>query len=80
MFDNSNLITAWDRNLLVGVSCSITDWVWACHLSDLAVRQEYKKEGIGRQLINLTKEKSWWRTAEEPMADLAAKLAELVAF
>jgi predicted N-acetyltransferase YhbS len=58
MFDNSNLIiTAWNNDLLVGVSRSITDWVWACYLSDLAVREEYKKEGIGRQLINLTKEK-----------------------
>lgn len=58
MFDNSNLIiTAWDNDLLVGVSRSITDWAWACYLSDLAVRQEYKKEGIGRKLINLTKEK-----------------------
>ena len=58
MFDNSNLIvTAWDNDLLVGVSRSITDWVWACYLSDLAVRDDYKKEGIGRQLISLTKEK-----------------------
>ena len=58
MFDNSNLIvTAWDNDLLVGVSRSITDWVWACYLSDLAIRDEYKKEGIGKQLINLTKEK-----------------------
>lgn len=58
MFDNSNLIiTAWDGDFLVGVSRSITDWVWSCYLSDLAVRESYKKEGIGRQLINLTKEK-----------------------
>lgn len=58
MFDNSNLvITAWDNDLLVGVSRSITDWVWACYLSDLAVRDDYKKAGIGRQLINLTREK-----------------------
>jgi ribosomal protein S18 acetylase RimI-like enzyme len=58
MFDNSNLIiTAWDKELLVGVSRSITDWVWACYLSDLAIRDEYKKVGIGRKLINLTREK-----------------------
>ncbi|MCR9226796.1 MAG: GNAT family N-acetyltransferase [Flavobacteriaceae bacterium] len=58
MFENSNLIvTAWDNELLVGVSRSITDWVWACYLSDLAVREEYKKMGIGRKLISLTKEK-----------------------
>lgn len=58
MFDNSNLIvTAWHNDLLVGVSRSIIDWVWCCYLSDLAIRDEYKKEGIGRKLINLTKEK-----------------------
>lgn len=58
MYDNSNLIvTAWDGELLVGVSRSITDWVWSCYLSDLAVRDEYKKEGIGKRLIHLTKEK-----------------------
>ncbi len=58
MFDNSNLIvTAWDGDLLVGVSRSITDWVWSCYLADLAVRSDYKKEGIGKQLINLTREK-----------------------
>lgn len=58
MYDNSNLVvTAWYKDLLVGVSRSITDWVWACYLSDLAVRNNYKKKGIGRQLINLTKEK-----------------------
>lgn len=58
MFDNSNLIvTAWDDDLLVGVSRSITDWVWSCYLADLAVRKEYKKKGIGKQLIKLTKEK-----------------------
>ncbi|GAA0743254.1 GNAT family N-acetyltransferase [Gaetbulibacter jejuensis] len=58
MFENSNLIvTAWDNNLLVGISRSITDWVWSCYLSDLAVRNDYKKRGIGRKLINLTKSK-----------------------
>ena len=52
MFENSNLIvTAWDNELLVGVSRSITDWVWACYLSDLAVRGNYKNMGIGRKLM-----------------------------
>ena len=58
MYENSNLIvTAWDGDLLVGVSRSITDWVWSTYLADLAVRDDYQKLGIGRQLINLTKEK-----------------------
>ncbi len=58
MFANSNLVvTAWDNDLLVGVSRSITDWVWSCYLADLAVRDEYKKSGIGKKMIELTKEK-----------------------
>ena len=58
MFDNSNLIvTAWHNDLLVGAARSITDWVWACYLSDLAVRDAYKKAGIGRHLISLTRER-----------------------
>ena len=58
MFENSNLVvTAWDNDKLVGVSRSITDWVWCCYLSDLAVDPGYKKSGIGKKLIELTKEK-----------------------
>ncbi len=57
MFKNSNLVvTAWDQDRLVGVSRSITDWVWCCYLSDLAVDPDYKKSGIGRKLVELTKE------------------------
>src|SRR5574343_139451 len=58
MFDSSNLIaTAWDNDLLVGVSRSITDWVWSCYLADLAIHPDYKKSGIGKELVRLTKEK-----------------------
>lgn len=58
MYENSNLvITAWDKELLVGVSRAITDWAWSCYLADLAVRQGYKNSGIGKKLIDLTKEK-----------------------
>ncbi|HWJ26937.1 MAG TPA: GNAT family N-acetyltransferase [Flavisolibacter sp.] len=58
MIENSNLlITAWDQDILVGVARSITDWVWSCYLADLAIRHDYKKQGIGKKLIELTKEK-----------------------
>ncbi|MEP7144946.1 MAG: GNAT family N-acetyltransferase [Ferruginibacter sp.] len=58
MYENSTLvITAWDNEKLVGVSRSITDWVWCCYLADLAVSPGYKKSGIGKKLIELTKEK-----------------------
>lgn len=58
MYENSNLIvTAWDDHKLVGVSRSITDWAWSCYLADLAINEDYKKAGIGKKLIELTKEK-----------------------
>lgn len=58
MFDSSNLIvTAWNDEQLVGVSRSITDWVWSCYLADLAVHPAFKKAGIGKELVRLTKEK-----------------------
>jgi hypothetical protein len=57
MYAHSDLvITAWDNDLLVGVSRSVTDFCYCCYLSDLAIRKEYQKAGIGKQLVNLTKE------------------------
>ncbi|MDP3831735.1 MAG: GNAT family N-acetyltransferase [Ignavibacteriaceae bacterium] len=58
MYAHSNLIvTAWDKEQLVGISRSLTDFCYCCYLSDLAVREEYQKSGIGKKLIDLTKEK-----------------------
>ena len=57
MIEHANLVvTAWDGDLLVGVSRAVTDWSWCCYLSDLAVRKEYGKQGIGKKLVDLTKE------------------------
>jgi N-acetylglutamate synthase-like GNAT family acetyltransferase len=56
MYHNSNLvITAWHKQTLVGISRALTDFCYCCYLSDLAVRKEYQKEGIGKKLIELTK-------------------------
>lgn len=58
MYEHSNLVvTAWDGSTLIGVSRSITDWAWSCYLADLAVNPGYQKAGIGKRLIELTKEK-----------------------
>ena len=58
MYSNANLIvSAWDEDLLVGISRSLTDFCYCCYLSDLSIRPEYKKLGIGKKLIELTKEK-----------------------
>ena len=63
MYDNSNLIiTAWDGDILVGISRCITDWCWSCYLADLAVKPGYQNEGIGKKLIALTKEKAGEQT------------------
>ena len=40
MYQNSNLIiTVRHSGLPVGVSRSVTDWVWSCYLADLVVRE-----------------------------------------
>ena len=58
MYENSNLVvSAWDEDKLIGIARSLSDFYYCCYLSDLAVREEYKKQGIGKKLIALTKEK-----------------------
>jgi GNAT superfamily N-acetyltransferase len=58
MLRHGNLLcTAWDGEKLVGVARSVTDFEFCCYLSDLAVDVAYQKQGIGRELIALTKSK-----------------------
>lgn len=55
MLKHSNLsITAWDNDKLVGIARSVTDFHYACYLSDLAVDKAYQRQGIGKQLQILT--------------------------
>jgi hypothetical protein len=55
MIANSNLtISAWESNRLVGIARSVTDFHYACYLSDLAVCQSLQKSGIGKQLQIIT--------------------------
>ncbi len=56
MIANGNLIvTARDKGKLVGVSRSLTDFMYCTYLSDLAVDVAYQKQGIGKELIRRTK-------------------------
>ncbi|MCY0963957.1 GNAT family N-acetyltransferase [Parathalassolituus penaei] len=52
MLDNANLlVTAWHQQRLVGVGRAVTDFVYCCYLSDLAVAEDCQGQGIGKQLI-----------------------------
>jgi predicted N-acetyltransferase YhbS len=56
MLQHGNLIvTARDGEKLVGVSRSLTDFLYCTYLSDLAVDTDYQKQGIGKELIRQTK-------------------------
>jgi len=56
MLNGANLlVTAWDGMKLVGLSRALTDFHYACYLSDLAVDSEYQRSGIGRELIARTR-------------------------
>lgn len=55
MFAGPNLVlSAWIGDKLVGISRSLTDYVYCCYLSDLAVDKEYQGLGIGRELVKRT--------------------------
>lgn len=55
MIKNANLvITAWDADLLVGISRALSDFSYATYLADLAVRKSHQRRGIGKELIRRT--------------------------
>jgi GNAT superfamily N-acetyltransferase len=58
MLDNGNLIVTArvaEIGQLVGIARSLTDWSYATYLSDLAVDAAFKGGGIGRRLIEETR-------------------------
>jgi len=56
MYANAGLVvSARDADRLVGVARSVTDQVYCCYLSDLAVLKAYQGTGIGRELIARTR-------------------------
>ena len=55
MLRHANLVvTAWDDDLLVGISRALSDFSFVTYLSDLAVRRSHQKQGIGKELIRRT--------------------------
>ncbi len=57
MISNSNLVcSAWHNDQLVGIARSMTDFHYACYLSDLAIDKNFQHQGIGKALQRLTQE------------------------
>ncbi|HEY4117985.1 MAG TPA: GNAT family N-acetyltransferase [Byssovorax sp.] len=57
MLERANLVvSAWDDARLVGVARSLSDFCYATYLSDLAVRLDYQRLGVGRELVRRTQE------------------------
>jgi ribosomal protein S18 acetylase RimI-like enzyme len=55
MFAAANLVvSAWDGERVVGIARSLSDFVFCTYLSDLAVRLEYQRQGIGTELMRRT--------------------------
>lgn len=48
------MATCWDGARLVGIARSVTDFTFCCYLSDLAVDEEFQRQGIGKALVALT--------------------------
>ena len=58
MLGHANLVvTAWDGELLVGISRTLTDFLYVGYLADLAVRESHQRRGIGLELIAKTRER-----------------------
>ena len=58
MLSNANLVvTAWDGDLLVGLSRTMTDFLYVGYLADLAVRESHQRRGIGVELVRKTRER-----------------------
>jgi len=52
MLAHANLLaTAWDGEVLAGAARCFTDYAYVTYCSDLCVRAEYQRRGIGRSLL-----------------------------
>ncbi|MEX0330833.1 MAG: GNAT family N-acetyltransferase [Puniceicoccaceae bacterium] len=50
------VVTAWDGDRLVGIARTLTDFSYVAYLADLAVHRDYQRVGIGRALLEHTRE------------------------
>jgi ribosomal protein S18 acetylase RimI-like enzyme len=78
---SSVVLCAWHEKQLIGFARVITDYAWFAYLSQLAVKPEFQRQGIGRELVNRIRHE----IGEEPAlqvhaADNAASFYESTGF
>jgi GNAT superfamily N-acetyltransferase len=57
MLKNSDLVvSAWSDSRLVGIARTLTDFNCVAYLADLAVDLDFQKQGIGKRLIEITRQ------------------------
>jgi len=57
MIENADIIvTATIGDKIIGVARAVSDFNYCCYLSDLAVDEQYQKNGIGKKLISKVQE------------------------
>lgn len=47
------VISAWNKDKLIGLGRAITDWSYAVYIVDLVVIPEYQGKRIGRKILKL---------------------------
>jgi GNAT superfamily N-acetyltransferase len=55
------VVTARAGGLLVGLARSVTDFAYCVYLSDLATDRDYQGRGIGKRLIEMTRDAAGMR-------------------
>ncbi len=53
----STVYSAWDKDKLVGMICAMDDGIMNAYVHYLLVDPAYHKQGIGRTLVDMVKEK-----------------------
>lgn len=56
MKNYETVISAWDGDKLVGMICAMDDGIMTAYIHYVLVRPEYQHKGIGKKLIEITKE------------------------